>query len=554
MISNKKFLISVVLLFVATYLCAQRSISGTVLDSETNEPLVGANILIEGTALGTATEFDGSFALDVPEGDVTLVISYTGYDAFYFPLGDENVVDIRMQSGSFLDEIVVTGYGTVKREDATGSIQSVNADKFNQGSITGPQELLAGKIAGVTISTGGSPGEGSAIRIRGETSLSASNNPLIVIDGIPIDDGGISGSRNPLNIIHPNDIESFTVLKDASASAIYGNRASGGVILITTKKGYLGKKVRVGYNGNFSVGERSGEVDILSADEFRDLINQRFAEGHPARNILGSANTSWQDEIYQTAIGHDHNVSLSGSLSQVPYRVSLGYTNKEGILKTDLFERYTYGINLTPGLLNNTLQLTLGFKGMSINNDFANRGAIGSALSFDPTQPIRDPENAYGGFFAWTQSNGQPNTLAPANPIALLEQRDDQSHVTRYIAKFQADYRLPFLPAMRANLNVAFDRSDSEGSINVPENAAFAFFNGGEITNYTEEKENTLLEFYLNYRIPLANMSSTLWGDIHGSASLPITLAKARMWLGQRCFSHQILVPENTSCCLYLGG
>ena len=482
---------------------AQKTITGTVMDEESGFPLIGATILVAGTDNGTVTDIDGKFSITANEGD-ELQFSYTGYERISITVGATSVIDLSMKASSeLLDEVVVIGYGTVKKEDATGSIQTVNTETFNKGAITGPQELLAGKVPGVAISVSdGAPGAGATIRIRGESSLSASNDPLIVIDGVPLESGGISGSRNPLNIINPNDIETFTVLKDASATAIYGNRASGGVIIITTKKGSIGSgKINVGYAGNVSFSNASNTVDVLSADAYRTLVTDRFGADHPATGLLGSANTDWQDEIYQTAFGMDHNLSFSGALKSLPYRVSLGFTDKEGILKTDEFQRRTASINLSPGFLDNTLQIKAGFKYMSIDNNFANRGAIGSAVSFDPTKPVFDSDSGkeWGGYYTWLQSNGDPNTLSPDNPIALLEQRTDESTVNRFIANFQADYRFAFLPDLRANLNLAYDRSDSEGSIFVPENAAFEFSNGGRDENYEQEKENQLLEFYLNY-------------------------------------------------------
>lgn len=482
-----------------TSMYAQREISGQVTDSENGEALIGASVLVAGTTTGTVTDVFGNFELTIPQGAETLEISFTGFETQSIAIGSASFLNIALAPGAVLDEVVVIGYGTVRREDATGSIQSVSSTDFNKGAITGPQELLAGKVAGVTISTSGDPGGGSAIRIRGESSLSASNDPLIVIDGVPLDNGGVAGARNPLNIINPNDIETFTVLKDASASAIYGNRAAGGVILITTKKGTVGQDLRIGYTGNVSFGSKSGSIDILGPNEFRALIDERFSDGHPARALLTGDNTDWQEAIYQTAVGQDHNLNVSGSVGVVPYRVSLGYTNKDGILKTDNFQRFSGGIKLTPKFMNNRLQMNLSLKGISIDNHFANRGAIGSALAFDPTKPILDPTSPYGGYFAWTDRSGNPNTLAPSNPIALLELRDDNSNVKRFIGNAQFDYRVPFVSGLRANLNLAIDKSNSDGSIFVPENAAFAFFNGGEDTRYTEEKKNELLEFYLNY-------------------------------------------------------
>ncbi|RMD70504.1 MAG: hypothetical protein D6818_08995, partial [Bacteroidetes bacterium] len=290
-------------LWLPAALWAQRTISGTVTDAQTGEPLIGANILVVGFDKGTVTDLDGRYELEVPEGATTLRFSYTGYQPQEVNIDGRSVIDVALQEGELLSEVVVIGYGKVKREDATGSVQSVSAKDFNRGAITGPQELLAGKVAGVQVVTDPSPGGGAVIRIRGGSSLSASNDPLIVVDGVPVDNGGIAGERNILNFLNPNDIESFTVLKDASATAIYGSRASNGVILITTKKGSLGKKLSVQYNGNFSISSPIATVDVLDAAEYRALIESRYPEGHPARDLLGDANTDWQDVIYDPATG-----------------------------------------------------------------------------------------------------------------------------------------------------------------------------------------------------------------------------------------------------------
>jgi len=489
------------LFLLPAFLLAQKTVNGKITDAETGEPLIGATIVAKGTPTGAITDFDGNYSIQVPEGTASLTFSYTGYGTIEKDITNLTTLNIQMTAGELLEEVVVIGYGTVKKEDATGSVQSVTSEKFNKGAITGPQELLAGKVAGVSISTNsGAPGEGSKIRIRGESSISANNDPLIVIDGVPLESGSISGSRNPLNVINPNDIETFTVLKDASASAIYGNRAAGGVIIITTKKGAVGSKLKVGYSGNISVGTIAKKMEVLDAREFSALIQERFEEDHPAVEILGTESTDWQDEIYQNAIGHDHNLSLTGAVNSLPYRVSLGFTDKNGILKTDNFNRLTGGINLSPSFLDNRLQINLGLKGMRTKNFFANRAAIGSALSFDPTKPVRDPESPFGGFWTWTQADGNPNSLAPSNPVALIEQREDQSTVKRYIANFQVDYRFGFLPALRANLNLAYDRTDAAGTVDVPKDASFGFFDGGEEREYSQDKKNELLEFYLNYK------------------------------------------------------
>lgn len=486
---------------------AQRTVTGTITDRETGEPLIGVTVIEkENRAHGVASDFDGKFRLIVGDNSTALIFNYTGYESTEQSIVGVNDILVTLSAGKELSEVLVIGYGTVKREDATGLVQSVSTDKFNKGAITGPQDLLAGKVAGVTIISDGSPGGGSQIRIRGESSLSASNNPLIVVDGVPLDNGGVSGSRNQLNVINPNDIETFTVLKDASAAAIYGNRASGGVIIITTKKGKLGKKITVGYNGNVSVAQTANRVDVLTADEFRAAVQSHYGvanPNHPSLALLGTENTDWQDQIYQSAFGHDHNLNASGGFGIFPYRVSLGFTQKNGLLKTDEFKRYSSAINVNPKFLNNRLQVNLSFKGMLSDNHFADRGAIGNALSFDPTKPVRDTSTRYGGFTTWKIANGNPNGLATTNPVALLELRDDNSTVKQYITNASFDYRFAFLPELRANLNLGYDRAKGSGTVVVPNYAAFAFdaITGGGVNNYYEQtKTNSLLEAYLNYK------------------------------------------------------
>jgi iron complex outermembrane receptor protein len=499
-----KIFIFTLLSFVSFSLFAQRTVSGTVLEQGTDEPLIGANVVVIDTLVGTVTDFDGKFTLTIPEGSSVIRISYTGYQSQDVDVSGLSVVNITLSAGELLEEVVVIGYGTVKREDATGSVQSISSEDFNRGAITGASELLAGKVPGVTITTGGGPGEGSVIRIRGESSLSANNDPLIVIDGVPIDNSGVSGARNVLNIINPNDIETFTVLKDASAAAIYGNRAAGGVILITTKKGSVGSKLKIGYNANISFGKATNFVDVLSADEYRAIVAQQYEPDHPIHEKLGDASTNWQEAIYESAFGQDHNIYGSGAFGEIPYRVSLGYTNKDGILMTDNFQRFTAGINVNPRFLDNTLQMNVGFKTMKTDNNFADRGAIGNAIAFDPTQAIRDPSStAYSGFTTWVNNSGNPELIAPTNPLALLELREDMSDVSRTIFNVSADYRIPFLKDLRANLNLALDRSKGEGTVVVPNTASFAFdeLNGGGVNNvYSQSKDNDLLEFYLNYK------------------------------------------------------
>ena len=516
----KSFMCFVLLMIVSFSVTAQRTISGKVTDAKTGEGVIGANVVVKGSTVGTVTDFDGSYSITVPAGHELLAFSYTGYNTVEVPLPLGDVLDVALGEGKLLDEVVLIGYGTVRRVDATGSVQSVSSEKFNRGAITGAQDLIAGKIPGVVITgSDGSPGGGATIRIRGESSLGASNDPLIVVDGVPIDKSGVSGARNFLNIINPNDIETFTVLKDASASAIYGSRASGGVILITTKKGRADGKIKIGYAANLSISNPIDYVDVLDGDEYRALIIERFDSLHDARGLVRDANTDWQKEIFQSALGHDHNLYLSGGLTPtIPFRVSLGYTNKEGILRTDFFDRVTAGLNLNPGFLNNTLQVNLNFKSMFSNNHFADRGAIGNALNFDPTQPVYDSLSPYGGFRTWTVGNvptANPNNLAPTNPVALLELRDDESKVTQFLTNLNVDYRFPFFPALRANLNVGYDYAKGEGTVVVPNFAAFAFdaVNGGGVNNtYNQTKKNSLLEFYLNYKKVFGELDFDLMG------------------------------------------
>jgi iron complex outermembrane receptor protein len=490
------------LLMVSGSLFAQRTVSGTITDGETGVPLVGASVIAIGTSTGTIADIDGTFSLQLPAGINEVEVSYTGYTSQKVDASTTSSFNIKLVSGTALNEVVVIGYGTVKREDATGSVETVSSKEFNKGAISSAQELVAGKVAGVQITNDGSPGGGATIRIRGGSSLSASNDPLIVIDGVPLPTDGVSGSRNPLNLVNPNDIETFTVLKDASAAAIYGSRASNGVIIITTKKGKAGSDLALSYNGSIGSSSIVNEYEVLSSDAFRGLITDRFGEGSTEASLLGEANSDWQDVIYQNALFHNHNISATGAIKSLPYRVSVGYTSQDGVLLTDKFQRITYGLNLTPSFFENRLQVNVGVKGVNTQNNFANRGAISSALRFDPTQEVF-ADNQFGGYnYVAQNGNTNPNTLAPSNPLALLEQTNNESKVNRYIANFTADYRFSFLPALRANLNMAIDRSQSNGFTFIPTTAAFAFDadNGGGVDNtYSQEKNNELLEFYLNY-------------------------------------------------------
>lgn len=408
-----------------------------------------------------------------------------------------------------IEEVVLIGYGKQKKTDLTGSVTAISAKDFNEGSITSPEQLIQGKTSGIQITTNsGAPGAGSTIRIRGGASLNASNDPLIVIDGVPVDNNGISGAANPLALINPNDIESFSILKDASAAAIYGSRASNGVIIITTKRGTSGK-LRANYTTTASVYTKMGNIDMLSADDFRKLVNEKATPVY--KDYLGSGNTNWQDQIYQTALGVDNSVSLSGGIKGLPYRLSLGYLNQEGIIRTNTIERTTAALNLNPKFFDKHLEVSFNLKGTYVENRFKEDGAIGSAVVFDPTQNVYDPSlPQYGGYYEWEQPTGGLNTNATKNPVSMLNQRNDLSYVKRFIGNVQFDYKFHFLPELRANLNLGYDYSDSNGNTTVLPSAAIAFNNKGSYRRYTQEKKNQLLDFYFNYLKTFESIKSTV--------------------------------------------
>ncbi len=478
---------------------AQKTISGTVVD-DTGSPLPGASVSVKGTTIGVMTNNDGTYQLSVPEDATTLKFRFIGMEEVEKEIIG-NVINCTLQPTSTgIDEVVVIGYGQVKKEDATGAVTSVSSDDFNKGAITNPIDLISGKTAGVQItSTSGAPGGGSVIRIRGGSSLSANNDPLIVIDGVPVDNSGIAGMRNPLNSINPNDIESFTVLKDASATAIYGSRASNGVIIITTKKGKLGSPIKVSYAGAVSVSTLAKKTDVMSADEYRTLIKDMYGADSEQAALLGSANTDWQDEIFQTPVNHNHNVSISGSTGVLPYRASLAYSDEKGILKTGSLKRFTGAVSLNPSFFDKHLKVNFNMKGMNISNKFANGGAVGSAVRFDPTQPVKVDGSPFGGYFAWTAGGGNPITIAPTNPVAMLYQNENTSEVRRMLGNIQLDYRMHFLPDLRANVNIAYDLSKSEGLNEITDLSTMNYTEGGSSTDYTQDKKNNLFEAYLNY-------------------------------------------------------
>ena len=492
------------------------TVKGTVADQA--GPIIGAAVMEAGTTNGAVTDLDGNFILKVSSADATVEVSCIGYATVSFKASEVPAQIILTDDSTFLDEVVVIGYGTVKKSDMTGSVSAVKADQLNKGVATSPTDLLQGKSAGVVITSGdGAPGSGSTIRIRGGSSLQASNDPLIVIDGLPVSNDGISGTSNPLASINPNDIESFTVLKDASATAIYGSRASNGVIMITTKKGQnSGKVPHVDADFTASLSQNAKYVNVLDAAGLRDLVGKMFGTDSDAYNNLGSANTNWQKEIFQLAQTYETNVSVSGKAGNdkfsLPYRVALGYLDNDGTLKTSNMSRETVSVNLNPSLLDNHLTINLNGKGMNMDTRFANTGAITQAVQYDPTRPVYDP-SGLNGYSWWNYGKGtftvdNCNTMANQNPVALINDKYDVSNAKRFLGNAQFDYKLHGFEDLRLNLNLGIDYTNSEGTVDVAPDTEQSMHStnqqannhaSGYHTNYSQKKLDSTLEFYADY-------------------------------------------------------
>lgn len=512
---RKSFLF--VLLLCSLQGWAQTKVAGKVTSGDDGTGLPGVSILEKGTSNGTVSDAEGNYSISVnPNG--TLVFSFVGYASQEVSVSNQSSLNITLQADvTSLDEIVVIGYGEVQKKDATGAVMAIGNKDFNKGVLTSPQDLVVGKFAGVSVtSASGAPGANSTIRIRGGSSLTANNDPLIVIDGFPIDNTTPAGISNPLASLNPNDIETFTVLKDASATAIYGSRAANGVIIITTKKGAAGKKMQLNYNGNVSVSTPVKYVDVLSGDEFRALVDELAVTGvaglsNNAKANLGTANTDWQREIFRTAVSHDHNISATGAVKNIPYRVSYGYTDQQGILRTTSVQRHSLNLNLSPTLLNDNLKLNASIKGSRNVSNFGDGGAVGNAVSFDPTQTVHDDNTAYGGYFSWlgrTDVNGVQIKNGNSNPVAMLEQTDNQGTASRIIGNIQADYKLPFFKDLSVILNTGMDRTESDGYNRAPLEAGFIHTDGalvGRDNSYTATNRSELLDFYFRYNKELGD-------------------------------------------------
>ena len=498
-------------LFLSIGAYAQITVQGHVKDA-TGEPVIGATVTVVGTTNTVATDFDGNFTITAPKG-AQLQVSSIGLQSQTVTAAPNLVIEL-LDDSQILENVVVIGYGTVKKNDLTGSVTALKPDTKNKGVVVSAQDMLGGKIAGVNVTDGGgTPGGGATIRIRGGSSLNASNDPLIVIDGVPMDNNGIRGVANGLSLVNPADIETFNVLKDASATAIYGSRGSNGVIIITTKKGRRGQDVNVLYNGSFTVSKKKKNIEVLNGDEYRDYVKKIYAGNSreaDAIAALGNANTNWQDEIYRTALSHDHNLTVTGSVKDfLPFRVSVGYTDQQGILKTSDFKRYTVAGNLNPSLLNDHLTFNINAKYMYAKSRYADGSAIGNAVRMDPTQPITSSDPLYknfGGYFNWLSAaalndDSWPytvNTNAPRNPVAILELKNDRANSHAFVGNIDVDYKIHGFEDLRLHLTLGGDFSKGKQTTDVDPASPLAAYYGSH--GWSEQtKENRTLSAYAQY-------------------------------------------------------
>ena len=514
-VRKRGILLAALLLMGCLQLLAQtRTVKGEVTDAQNGEALIGATVTVEGEKGGTVTDFDGNFSLQVSSSAKKIKVSYIGYIDKILTISDNMQVKLESDNKALAD-VVVIGYGTARKSDLTGSVATVKAKDFNKGLVSSPEQLINGKVSGVQImSNSGSASAGSTIRVRGGASLNASNDPLIVLDGVPLEQGGISGnSSNFLSMINPSDIESMTVLKDASSTAIYGSRASNGVIIITTKKGQQGG-LKVNFNTTNSMQTRAQMVDMLGHDDFVNVINQYGTDNQ--KSLLGNANTDWNDEVYRTAFGTDNNLSLSGSIGKyLPFRVSAGYYNQSGLVRKDNVERWTGNVALTPSFFQDHLKLTINAKGTLNNNSFNNGGAVWAAATFNPTIPVYSGNNSYGGYNEALDADGYPVNAGVRNPRGLVDLYDSKSKVSRFIGSMDVDYKVHFLPDLKLHATIGADYAKGDGTIYVPGYAAQSFnkdesLSGSDYKYGPQKNENRLLTLYANYAKYFENIKSNV--------------------------------------------
>jgi len=512
---SRILLVSFSLLLLSAAAYAQNVITGKVTDSKDGSPLSGVTVTVKGTRAATQTGSDGAYRISAPDG-ATLVFSSVGF-ANQEMTASGGTADVRMvQTNQQLTEVVVVAYGTRRKADLTGAVTAVSAKDFQKGNIASPEQLLLGKVAGLQITSGGgTAGGGSRLRIRSTSSLNASNDPLIVIDGVPVEGNSINGGGNLLNTINPNDIESMTVLKDASATALYGSRAANGVLTITTKKGTRGK-IKFNFNTNVSMGMVGKKADVFTGDEIRSIVNAEAVKSgnNGYKNLLGTANTNWQDKIYQNALGYDNNISASGAILKVlPFRLSVGYLSQEGTLLTDKFNRISGSLNLSPKLLKDHLSLNINLKYADTRYRHADGGAVGAAASFDPTQQVNST-NKYGGYFEWLDAGGKPQgtngNASNPNPLSLLKFRNNKETVTRLIGNVQLDYKLHFFPDLHILANVGMDMTNQDGNDNIDSILVTNQSTGGRYVKYKQKKMNNLYEVSLSYSKDIKSIKSRI--------------------------------------------
>ena len=537
-------------LFLSVSAFAQIDVKGHVKDA-TGEPIIGATVRVDGTQTATVSDFDGNFTLKANEG-ATITISYVGYQNATVKAAPNLVVTLK-DDAQVLENVVVIGYGRAKKSDLTGSVTAIKPDEMNHGLQTSAQDMLQGKIAGVNITnSGGEAGAGATIRIRGGSSLNASNNPLIVIDGLAMDSYGMQGASNPLSLVNPNDIESFTVLKDASATAIYGSRASNGVIIITTKKGRKSSKPQISYNGNVSISAIKKKMDVMNSSEYqayvKDLVmnekgltEEQYLASDYYKNLgyfdaAGNhlfADTDWQGEIYRAAISTDHNITVAGGLKNMPYRVSFGYTDQNGIVKTNNYQRYTASVNLSPSFLDDHLNFNINAKGMYSKTTYANAGtAIGGAIFMDPTKPVYDTnkDNGFGGYWQWgstadwgdTAWTTNINTYATGNPVAALNNYSDKGKSKALIGNIEVDYKIHGFEDLHIHMNAGMDlTSGKSNKSQSPYSYVSKVYYYGNYGWNTQDTYNLSFNMYAQYMKDIADthhfdvMAGYEWQHFH---------------------------------------
>lgn len=506
-----RLLTVVMLLFMMPlFAVAQTKVITGKVNDDSGESIIGATVKVPETSIGTITDLDGNFTIEVPQDKNILEISYVGYETQLITIDNRAVINIQLKTKLFdMNEVVVIGYGTQRKGDLTGSINSVSSKDFNSGLVSSPEQLISGKVSGVQItSNSGSPTAGSTIRIRGGASLNASNDPLIVLDGVPLESGGISGNTgNFLSLINPSDIESMTILKDASSTAIYGSRASNGVVIITTKKG-TNDRLKVSVSSVNSIQTRTKEPEMLSRIQFVDVINSRGTAAQKA--LLGDASTDWNDQIYHAAFGTDNNISISGRVASfMPIRVSIGYYNQDGLLLKDNAERMTGNISLTPSFFKDHLKIGLNAKGTLNNNRFGNNEAIWAASTYNPTLPIHSGDNTFGGYLEAIDVTGGLVNAAVRNPRGKVKQYNSESDVKRFIGSADIDYKMHFLPDLKFHATFALDYAQGKGSIYIPAEAADYFTTNGRDYTYGPQKNtNRLMTTYFNYAKNIESIKS----------------------------------------------